>query len=454
MKIYTKIVLGLAFITGCAAVAVPNIYNSKINQFIYTSQKNLEINGMTSEIKNSSDTYFAVQREYTVTIQDSSVLLNNIGTQIDSKVFKDIQELLDDTKFSFLLNFPKYPSSQKDAVKVSLSELSQNVQNVLNRDKIGKEIIRFVNDKGVQLNLSLDNYKIKEAKLKDVDLNINDKDKNLKQNIKNLVITFDSLKKYNLNIDILSASAKDKSFNAGVKISSYKYNMDKKDNFNAQDNMFIKNISFNYLENSPKKGNAAFNIKDIKANSSIFTENELVSASSKLGVKTIDIKIKNETLEFNNISTKLSINDLNKKLIENIVTAIENGTFFKKNGVDQNIQEFVHEGFLLNLEKFEVGNSKINFANNKFELGKLHLDSGLKINSNIIDLNAKPTLEWLTPISSTLNLEMSKKDILSLMSKLRVPNKFLEFIKIDNEKASINAEFKSKELFVNNKKVL
>jgi len=178
MNMALKIGLGFSVIAGCTVAAVPNIYSSKINEFISDSQKSFEIQGITSDVQNSNDTYFNVQREYNITIADSSYILKNIGLDIGSSEFKDIKKILDDTAFSFSLNLPKYPSSQKDAIVVSLKELSPNVQMALNKDELGREIINFIENKGILLTLSLDNFSLKKAKLKDIDLNLKNNDQN------------------------------------------------------------------------------------------------------------------------------------------------------------------------------------------------------------------------------------------------------------------------------------
>jgi len=454
MNITSKIALGLSIIAGCTIVAVPNFYNSKINDYITNSQKLAETKGIVSEVKSINDTFFNIEREYNLTLSDSSYIINSIGLSFDSKEFEDIKKLLNDTEFSLSVNLPKYPSMQKDAISISLKELSPDVQMVLNTEKLGRELIDFIESKGLLLTLSLDNFILKNAKLKDINLNLKDKDKRLNQKVKNFVVNFDSLKQFNVNIDKLSTVIGDKKFFAEMKVNSIKYKIDKKDDYNLDENAHIKNISFSFLEDSYRKNSANVNIKDIKTSSNIFSKNDLLGAVSDLGIKKISIKNKKDNFEFIDLHTKLSIGDLNKELIENLVDSMDKGSFMDEEKLAQGVQDIVHEGFLFDIDKLEVGKTKINLSNEQFELEKISFDTQLKVNSNNINLNAEPSMFWLNSLSSKANLEMTKKDIISIMTKLKVPNHFLGFVKIEKEKAFINAEFKNNELLVNNKKVL
>ncbi|OUR71664.1 hypothetical protein A9Q76_05015, partial [Arcobacter sp. 31_11_sub10_T18] len=67
MGILTKITLGLVVIVGGAAIAVPTIYKTKINDVIVENQSKLEREGMLVSLKTDNDDFFHVKREYRVT---------------------------------------------------------------------------------------------------------------------------------------------------------------------------------------------------------------------------------------------------------------------------------------------------------------------------------------------------------------------------------------------------
>ncbi len=69
-------------------------------------------------------------------------------------------------------------------------------------------------------------------------------------------------------------------------------------------------------------------------------------------------------------------------------------------------------------------------------------------------MKTRPILDFLSVVTSSLNIQMSKADITLIMSKFRLPAVFMQFVRIENDKANIDAEFKNKELYVNNKRVL
>ena len=229
--------------------------------------------------------------------------------------------------------------------------------------------------------------------------------------------------------------------------------MNKIDDFNAKEDSIIKKLSISFFENKSQNKGINITLDDIKSNSNIFSKDNLVGVSGNFGIKKIGIEGPAGDVKFNDFNSKLSVNDLSKKLIENLIVSIEEGALVKKNEIDQSIKDLVHHGFQLNLDNFEIVNTKINLNNDKFELGKLSLNSAFTLNSNNIGLKERTALEWLKSISSNANIEMSKTDIMLIVSKLKIPINFLDFIKIEKEKAFINAEFKSNKLLVNSKRV-
>lgn len=454
MKISSKIILGIIMISIVSVFAVPYIYNTKINKVINEYQVDLKAKGISIQAKDNNDTYFNLQRKYIITIDDSTYFLNNLRTDLDDSMLLTAKNLLDGTIFYLALDLNKYPFSQNDTATIALSELSNNIQKELNKEKIGRDLIDFIEKDGFLLTLALDNFNIKEAKLKDVSLKLNDGDKYLKHDINNFTIKFDSMKKFIVNMDKLSFRVEDKSFYTTFKVNSYKYEMNQENDFNGKDKAFIKNISFNINQENNKNGKISFNLKDISADSIINEKNNTINSSSNMSIKNINVKVNNQQIEFTEFKTKVSVNEIDKELIQNILDSIEKGTIYKNNELHQSVKDFIHKGFSFNLDKFEVGKSNITIANNNFELGKISINSNIVINNNDINFNQKPSLQWLSYISSKLNVEMTKKDILFIMKKLNLPNEYLGFVKIENEKAFINTKYKNNELFVNNKKVL
>ena len=454
MKISSKIILGIMIISLVSVFTVPYIYNTKINNVINEYKVDLEEKGISIQVKDSNDTYLNLQRKYIISIDDSTYFLNNLKTDLDDNMFLSAKNLLDGTIFYLSLNLKKYPFSQGDIATITLSELSNNIQKELNKEKIGRDLIDFIEKDGFLLALELDNFNIKEAKLKDVALKLNDGDKYLKYDINNFVIKFDSMKKFIVNMDKLSFRVEDKSFYTTFKVNSYKYEMNQKNDFNGNDKAFIKNISFNINQENNKNGKISFNLKDISTDSIVNEKNNTINSSSNMSIKNINVKINNQQIEFTDFETKVSVNEIDKELIKKILDSIEKGTIYKNNELHQSVKDFIHKGFSINLDKLEVGKSNITFINNKFEFGKISINSNIVINNNDINFNQKPTLQWLSYVSSKLNVEMTKKDILFIMKMLNLPNEYLGFVKIENEKAYINTKYKNNELFVNNKKVL
>lgn len=454
MKISSKITLGIIMISIVAVFTVPYIYNTKINKVIKEYKVELKEKGISIQVKENNDTYFNLQRKYIISIDDSTYFLNNLKTDLDDNILLTAKNLLDGTIFYLSLDLKKYPFSQNDIATISLSELSNNIQKELNREKIGRDLIDFIEKDGLLLTLELDNFNIKEAKLKDVALNLNDGDKYLKHNINNFIIKFESMKKFIVNMDKLSFRVEDKSFYTTFKVNSYKYEINQENDFNGNDKATIKNISFNFNKSKNKNENINFNLKDISADSIVNEKDNTIDSSSYMSIKNINVKTNNQQIEFTDFKTKISVNEIDKELIQKILDSLDNGTIYKNNVLHKSVKDFIHKGFTFNLDKFEVGKSNIKLANNNFELGKISINSNIVINNNDINLNQKPSILWLSPISSNLNVEMTKKDILFIMQMLNLPNEYLGFVKIENEKGFINTKYKNNKLFINNKKVL
>lgn len=452
MKLFSKVILAVSILIGGGVIAIPNIYNSKINDFIYESQKEFELKGIETKIKTTNDNYFNVKREYIVSIKDSSFIvnkfLNNFEANLNKKDLNQIKNLVNNTEFLFTVNLPKYPSSyQKDAVKISLNDISPIIQKNINGTKIGQELLSFIDNKGFELAITLDNFKISEAKLKDIDVNFKDKDIKIKQNINKLVIDFEKINEFKLNVDSFQTVVQNRSIYYGLKINSVKYDISEKDILNAIEKVNVDNISISLNDRNMK---SQLTFKNITTNTVMGTKENLFELISDMEIKNINFNFDDAYFKFDNFVTKVSLNDINKNSIKNVIDSLDDG----EEKIIENLENLFNEGFLFNLNKLAISSGNISFKNDDLKLGNFSLNSKIKVDSNNINFNNRNNKQILNFVSSDLNIEILKKDILRIMNKFKVPNKFLEYVKIENENAFINAEFKANNLYVNNKKLL
>lgn len=188
MKFSLKVLLTVIVIILAAIIITPNIYSTKINQSIEETQKQLQTIGINNEIKNTADTYFNVKREYILTVTDSTFIFNKImekyKNSFNPRTVKNIKErLLNNSQFLVSLDLKKYPFGD-DKIKITLKNLSDNIQKELKKDNIGRQLLEFIQKDGLELNISIKNMKLKKAKLKDIDLKISDKYNSITQVVK------------------------------------------------------------------------------------------------------------------------------------------------------------------------------------------------------------------------------------------------------------------------------
>ncbi len=454
MGILTKITLGLVVIVGGVAIAVPTIYKTKINEVIVENKNKLEREGLFVSLNKDNDDFFHVKREYKVTIKDSSYILNKTAIVTNSPEFHDVKKHLDETQFLISVNLPKYPAKQNAAVIVTLDEFSPEVKLNLQKEKIGQEVIDFVKERGLMVSFDFEEYKLKQAKLKDINLLLEHENSKLIQKTQNFVVKFDSLSNYKINLDNFELKVNDRENQLSFNLSSYKHKVSKKDDLNADEFVNISDLLIEISNNKVASQNITFSLKDIHSKSNIFTKEDSVLALNNMNINKINFKSNMDTFEIGNFDTTLSLKDLNKELITDIYTAVKNGGVSDPAVLNEYIQKLLSTGFNFNLEKFQIDYAKINLQNNKFDTGKITLQSNVTLEENTIDMKTRPILDFLGVLTSSLNIQMSKDDITLIMNKFRLPPIFMQFVRIEKNQANIDAKFINKELYVNNKRVL
>ncbi|RXJ93324.1 hypothetical protein CRV00_11765 [Malaciobacter molluscorum] len=453
MKFSLKVLLTVIVIILAAIIITPNIYSTKINQSIEETQKQLQTIGINNEIKNTADTYFNVKREYILTVTDSTFIFNKImekyKNSFNPRTVKNIKErLLNNSQFLVSLDLKKYPFGD-DKIKITLKNLSDNIQKELKKDNIGRQLLEFIQKDGLELNISIKNMKLKKAKLKDIDLKISDKYNSITQVVKNYIITFKDLNNYTINIEKLKTLILVNYQIFQLDGESFSTSKEKQDDYNSKKETKAKNISFKFTS-MYSRGFTEGEIKDLDIISKTKLVDNSVDLNEKLTAQNIYLHKNNIKLKFKNLKSDISLLNVDKdiiKNIENIFFIIDNRNFNKY------ITNQVNKGFKINLDNFSIDSTNVSFHNDELKLDKFAINSKFELKNNNIKVSRRPLDEIIKNIYLSANAVLQKNDLLKIMSKLNLPNDFLNYVKIKNDKAHIDAEFKDSQLFINDKVV-
>lgn len=191
-------------------------------------------------------------------------------------------------------------------------------------------------------------------------------------------------------------------------------------------------------------------IKDLDIISKTKLVDNSVDLNEKLTAQNIYLHKNNIKLKFKNLKSDISLLNVDKdiiKNIENIFFIIDNRNFNKY------ITNQVNKGFKINLDNFSIDSTNVSFHNDELKLDKFAINSKFELKNNNIKVSRRPLDEIIKNIYLSANAVLQKNDLSKIMSKLNLPNDFLNYVKIKNDKAHIDAEFKDSQLFINDKVV-
>ena len=437
-----------AIVGGIGIVSTPLIYQQQINKTLNIATKELKQNNILIQENQNNDTFVKLNREYILTIEDSTYLIKKLYPEIDPITLQELKSLLDGSKILVTLNFIKYPIYHKNAITLTLLSLNETLNNELKSEKTGLELLNFIKNKGLEAFIDIDNLKISQAKLKDINLKLTENQKFLNFIISNSSIKFNN-NDTKVHISNIKLETKDNTsflFN----ISNINYDIKYKNDFNYKSDLTIDSIKYKQQAQINQDVVALNNIY-IKSNSnSILDRVNLLS-----DVKFDNFSITTQNSYFNNnlkienfrFNFKLEKIDLNS--LKNISNALQKNNYIN---MEKNLQTILNQGFSIKINPLSLKKASLNIDSQKLDISKISINFNAKVKKNKLDINNINNI--LNYADMDLNIITTKENINLLENFAPISTIYLQNIMIEkNNNIMINLSYKNNKLLSNGKQL-
>ncbi|RXJ67111.1 hypothetical protein CRV08_10995 [Halarcobacter ebronensis] len=444
MKLIIKTSIIIIVLILGSMIIVPNIYNVKFNDYIEKTQKSFEEKGMELKIKTLNDDYFNIKREYILQIKDSSYLFLKLKGLVEKQ---EVEKLVNNTELLIEISLPKYPTEKDDAISISFKNLSSYLEQTLLKEKIGQDLLSFIKNRDLELVLSVNNFEIKKARLKDIDLRLLNKNISISETIKNFVIYIENFDKFDINIEKISSSIliDKQSFDLDINSSNYKLNREKE--LKVSEELNIKHIRTLFKERNEK---VQFSIEDLKSNSTIDTKNSFLTPHSNMQIADINMDILNSNIKLKNFNLIGSIEGMKEVAFHELLDSIKTNDEEK---IYTSVNKIINDGLIYKLDKLDISNIKLTTINDFFELNKINSKLKVEIKPNIFNLTTENFGELVNSISANYFLKLPKNDIMQINNKFKIPAALSQYINFDKDQASIDLKYDSNSLYINDKRI-
>jgi len=451
MNLTTKIVGSIVVAGGIATIATPMIYQKQIDNAIQTQVQLLSKKNIIIDEKNINDSFFNVKREYILTITNIAPFIKDIYPNIDFYTLQQLKETFDNTKFLVSIDMSKYPINHKEAIKISLYKLNNTLTKDLEKDFTGKEIIKFIQNKGLELILDTDSTKITKIKLKDIDLKL--QSPNLKEKLEfKIQNAYSKLAdKISINVDKISFDLSTKSDLISLKFNKIHHVLKKQNEFNYQTNSHIQNITY-----SLKKpySNIIANIDDISLSSNVHSIVNNLNLKNSLNVKNLKISSNNDYIQLKNFTFNNKLEKLDLVSIKTIANIVKNSQKLNNTQILKPLQTLINKGFNFKIEPLSFDSAKINILNNSYNISKFNLQFNTKLNTNNYNFNSQNINVLLNYITANLHITTTKENI-DLLTKLNpMSTLYLGMVSTQNKNiVEIDISYKNGEFLSNGKRI-
>jgi hypothetical protein len=447
----TKILIGSGII-GAGIIGTPMIYNNQIDKFIAQEKLNLQNQQIEMKETKNNDSFFETKRQYIITIKDITPLIEQTYKNIDFDTLKELKEAFDNTKFLVTLDIVKFPISHKDAVKIDLYSLNNNLTQELSTDKIGKQLLEAIKNKAFEVILDIDNLQISKARLKDIDLTLDDSTKNRTKKF-NLTIKKAALNLENnaLRISKIGMSSTEKSqyINETIdfNINGIDGKTEEKDLLNNSSTFKITSI--NYNEKSKYK-DIKLNINNILNSSSTKTITNKTYINNKLDVNNIYLSNNKDYIKVNNFKYNFKILNLDATALKDIVYMTQNNNLNDKQKLIQDSNILIQKGFKVAISPLAINQIEGEMNNHKFNIKPITINFDATLLPNNYTLQSDNPTYLSNKINAKLNAQTSKENIALLTQINPQIGLILNVIsKEKNNKTLINLEYKNSTLLSN-----
>lgn len=449
-----KILIGTG-IVGVGVISTPIIYSSQIDKFISQEKQILKQNNINISEKKNSDSFFQTDREYLITIKDSSYFIKKLYPNITTYDLLELKTLFDNMKFLVTLKMAKFPVYHKDAIKIDLIDINENIKQNLMRDKIGKQLLDAIKKRAFEVILDINNLKISKTKLKDIDLDLKDNglyiNDELKLKVKNSSINFEdsSLKigKFEISTNEFYKDSKRESISK-IEIKNLIYKVKNAKNLTNNSSKLSINSLAVYNTNYYKQ--TEININNISIENSIQTIIDKTNWINKFHIKKMDIKLDNKNIKIDNFTFNFKISNIHTLALQNFIkTEAENN----QEKVVENINKIIEKGVKISISPLSVNNITISDNNkNKLEIEPIKIDVNTEIkpnNSTLYNYN-----QLLADTETKLKIETTPKNIDFFKTLLPVGAILDNIAKKQNNKVIINLEYRNGQLTSNGRPIL
>jgi len=437
-----------AIIIGLGVVSTPFIYQQQINKSLELTKQELAQNNISLKEKSNNDSYITLNREYILTIEDSTYLIKKLYPEIDPYTLEDLKTLLDNSKLLIKLNLTKYPIYHKNAITISLLSLNEKLSKDLSNDKMGLQLLEFIKNKGLTAFVDINNLDIAKAKLKDINLKLSNNKEFLKFVFLNSYMEFDN-KDIKTHISDLSLELKD-SENILFKFQNINHNIMYQNEFNYKTNLVIDKINVKSIGYSD---NTDFIIQNLDSHSKVSSTLNRLNLENNIKFQNLTLNEKNSysnnKLELNNFKFNLKLEKIDLNSLKKLSLALQKQDY---TNIERYIQKIVNKGFTLKISPISLQKANLQTNNQNINISKIGIDFNAIIKSNNIDIDKIDTI--FDYLNADLHIITTKENIELLQKLVPISTLYLQNIIVEkNNHIMINLSYKNNTLLSNGKKL-
>ncbi|MCP4163856.1 MAG: YdgA family protein [Deltaproteobacteria bacterium] len=456
MKTSYKILLFVAIIIVCIPLAIPFFYNQQFTKIADKSTNELKQNGIIIKNEKINDSYFKINREYTLLLKDASVLLQKSKLNLNPQEIAEQKKILDNTEVLVSIDLIKYPVEQDEVVKASLKNLSPYLGSSIKESKMGYQLLKFIEDKGLMLIASISSFDIKTIRLKDIDLNLYDEKNTFNGKIINLNAEKKTDKKIDVNLDELSIKINEKSANVKILFTEIKYLIEEINDLNLKNKFSVGFIEVLTSNNKASRDNQKFALNDLNYIINVDTIEKKINSDVAINIKTMQF-IDNSTrkpqlFKMDSVVLNTAMKGLDEKALTEL-SEIRKTRNPNMMDLKKGLQTILNKGFSFNIDtlKFEAFEMKTKpFSCN---LDTVTFKSNLNFKNNTLNLDSTPPMAILKYVNADAHLNTKKTNLDYFLTFFNLGNAFDKYINVKKGNASIDAELKDSVVTVNKQRV-
>ncbi len=328
---------------------------------------------------------------------------------------------------------------------------------MLKEDKMGKQLLSFIEEKGVMLIASMGSKGIKSMRLKDIDLVLSDNESTLNGKVINLSAELDSYSNINLNMDECSVNLNDESVNFNCLVTEIKYILEKINDLNLKNNFSVGFIELKNNDSGDLNKNQNFVLNNLSYKVNIDTKENKVNSDIALNIETVKLTnnfYKNSDLyKIDTIVLNSAMNGLDEKTITELTKTAKTETLLNEQELQKRVQTLLNKGFSFNIDTLKFEKCEIKSEALNCDIDKVTFNSKLNLKNNTLDFNKNSPIEILQYVNADAHLNTKKTNLDYFLAFFNVGNSFDKYIHLKKGNAFVDAELKDSVVTVNKQRV-